>query len=324
MHLSRSRYTVFALLIAASACGGSDDSQPPLLLTEANAPSVAAEALIAASQTSTGAGSPLGGAAAAATRPAHELARRAAHDLMSRGPAAAFDTMTEACAAGGSITTDSSGMSGTVTFNNCQEDANTKINGSLKLTIKTSSGGGSSEVAFSVSVNITVTAGKLTFSESGGYDMVLNLGSADAEFELSGKRLTVSVSGGTVNDKLTLSDFDIDVKADSTVTPAEQSESIDFDIDSTRLKGHIAVATNAPVKQLVGATPAREYPHAGQVVVTGANKSRLQITIAGDETYQPPTGEGQVKLELDSGNGSFAAAIWVSWAALRAEAGGAP
>lgn len=315
-----------ALLIAAgpAGCGGSDDALPPLLLTQSNAPAVAAEALITAGQTTAGAQVPLGGAALTATRAVDGASRRAAQHLMSRATGApiALDTMTAACAAGGTTTTESSSTAATVTYNNCQEDANTKINGTVKLTIKTSSG--SSDFAFSVSVNLTVTAGKLSLSESGGYDLIFKSSSTGSEFELTGKRLTISVTGGTVSDKLTLSDFDIDVKADTSGTPAEQSETIDYDIDSSRLDGHISVMTAPAVTQLLDATPARQFPHAGRILITGAKSSRLQITIAGDETYVPPAGEGQVKIELDTGTGSFAAPIWVNWAMLQSLAGSAP
>jgi hypothetical protein len=45
---------------------------------------------------------------------------------------------------------------------------------------------------------------------------------------------------------------------------------------------------------------------------------RLQVTILGDETFVPPAGEGQIELQLDSGTGSFAPAVWLSWATLSA------
>jgi hypothetical protein len=230
--------------------------------------------------------------------------------------------MTEACAGGGTTTTESTSTTATVTFNNCQEDASTKINGTLKLTIKTTSG--SSDFTFSVSVNLTITAGKLSLSESGGYDMSFKSSTTGSELELTGTRLTISATGGTVTDKLTLSNFDIDVKQDTSATPAESSETIDYDIDSSRLDGHISVVTAPAVTQLLDATPARQFPHAGRILITGAKSTRLQITIAGDETYVPPAGEGQVKIELDTGTGSFAAPIWVSWAMLQSLAGSAP
>ena len=46
------------------------------------------------------------------------------------------------------------------------------------------------------------------------------------------------------------------------------------------------------------------------------------ITILGDESFPPPAGQGQVKLELDAGTGSLGAAVYVSWADLEAAAGG--
>jgi len=323
----RTGQIVVAALLLAAGCGGSDDSQPPLPLTEANAQAVAAEALIAAGQITTGVQTPTGGLPLAATSPMPG-AGRAVQRLMSRATGTlpvAPGSMTEACAAGGSTTTVSSGTSETVTYNNCQEDANTRINGTVKLTIKTSSGGTSSDLSFSVSVNLTVTTGTLSFAESGGYDLHFKLSadpsSSGTELELTGSRLSVSVSGGTAaSDKLTLSNFDIDVKEDLSNTPSQQVETIDYDIDSSRLKGHISVMTNHPVMQILGA----EFPHAGQVLIAGANHTRLQITILGDETSTPPSGQGQVEIELDTGSGTFGAPIWVNWATLKSLVGSTP
>jgi hypothetical protein len=326
----RAGQIIAAALLVAAGCG-SDDSQPPLLLTEANAQAVASEALISAGQTTSGVQTPLGGLAFTAASSLRAADRLAVQRLVSRATAAppvAPGSATEACAAGGSTTTDSSSTSATVTFNNCQEDASTRINGTLKLTIKTSSGGTSSDLSFSVTVNLTITAGALSFAESGGYDLSFKSSSdpnaTGSELELTGNRLTVSVSGGATSDKLTLSNFDVDVKQDLASTPGQQIETIDYDIDSSRLKGHIAVMTNDPVKQILDGAVPHNFPHAGQVLITGATHTRLQITILGDDTYTPPAGQGQVKLELDAGTGAFGAPIWVSWTALAALAGSAP
>jgi archaellin len=340
MYISSSHYMatgrrtgqiVVAALLIAAGCGGSDDSQPPLVLTEANAPAVAAEALITAGQTTSGVQGPLGGLSLAATSPLPGAGRRAVQHLAAGATGAqvaAPGTMTEACAAGGSTTTVSSSTSATVTFSNCQEDASTRINGTLTLTIKTSSGSTSSDLSFSVSVNLTITAGALSFAESGGYDLSLKSSTdpnaSGTELQLTGSHLSVSLSGGAASDKLTLSNFDIDVKQDLSNTPNQQIETIDYDIDSTRLKGHISVMTNDPVKQILDAGIPREFAHAGQVLITGANHTRLQITILGDETFTPPAGQGQVKIELDTGAGSFGAPIWVNWTALKAMVGTAP
>jgi len=326
------------LLVAPAGCGGSDDSQPPLLITQTNAQAVAAEALVATAQTTTGVQQPRGSIVvavpaaavpAALTQAMRGADRRAVERVVARrsrpGPAAA-DTMTEACAAGGTITTNSTDTSATVTFANCRQDANSTMNGSLKYTIKTSSG--STELSLSVSIDLTITVASVSFAESGGYDLTFKSSSGDNssfEFELSGSRLSVSVSkGGTLSDKATLSDFDIDVKQDLSSTPSEVIETVDYDVDSTRLKGHISVMTNDPIKQIADDTAPHQYPHAGQVLVTGASKSRLQITILGDETFTAPAGQGQVKIELDTGSGSFGAAIYANWSDLQVLAGATP
>lgn len=328
MHISSSHYMatsrrtgqiVVAALLIAAGCGGSDDSQPPLVLTEANAQAVAAEALIAAGQTTSGVQSPRGRIV---------IVQRLASRATGKQPAAP-GSMTEACPSGGTTTTNGTTTSATVTFNNCQEDANTRINGTLTYTVNTSGSGGT-PTGFSVSVtaSITVTAGTLSYAESGGYDLTFK-SSADpnapgSEFELTGSHLSTSISGGAVSDKLTLSNFDIDLKQDLSNTPNQQIETIDYDIDSTRLKGHISVMTNDPVKQILDAGIPHEFPHAGQVLITGASHTRLQITILGDETFTPPAGQGQVEIELDAGTGTFGAPIWANWTTLKSLVGSAP
>jgi len=333
-HMAMGRRTgriVVAALLIAAGCGGSDDSQPPLVLTSANAQAVAAETLIAAAQTTNGVQNPLGGLAGAATSPVRGAGLRAAQRLASSATGAqpvAPGTMTEACAAGGTTTTNATTTSATVTYNNCQESATTRINGTLTLTFKTTSGGTSSDFSFSVSVNLTITLGTLSLAESGGYDLTFKSSSdpnaLGSEVALTGSHLSASVSGGPSSDKITLSNFDIDIKQDLTNTPNQQIETIDYDLDSTRLKGHISVTTNTPVAQTLEAGIPHQFPHTGQVLITGANHTRLQITILGDETFTPPAGQGQVEIELDTGTGTFAAPIWVNWTALAQLAGTSP
>jgi hypothetical protein len=68
----------------------------------------------------------------------------------------------------------------------------------------------------------------------------------------------------------------------------------------------------------------RQHPFAGQILISGANHTRLQITILGDETFTPPTGQGQIELQVDPGTGTFGAPIWTRWAERSAVVSTAP
>jgi hypothetical protein len=313
--------SALVLTAAATGCGGSGSSQPPLPLSESNATSVAAEALITTEQSSVTVQLP--GDITTGVAPAlRSLGPDAVQRLtaLATGPQNADGTTTTACDVSGSETFTTAGTTVTVAFDRCVQADGTRIEGTLKLTVQVSTAG-SNQIAMSATVNMTVTQGALSFAESGGYELVLRTAASpadDTEYELSGDSLRVALSvGGTLRDQFALSSFDIVISQQLTSTD-QQVEHFTYELDSTWLAGHIAVMTTQDIKQRIDFVTPRQHPFAGQIMISGANHTRLRITILGDETFTPPAGQGQIELEIDPGSGAFGAPTWTSWSALSA------
>ncbi len=308
-----------ALTAASTGCGGSGNSQPPLPLSESNATSVAAEALITTGQSSFTVQLP-GGFTPGVAAALRSLDPGTVHQLtaLATGPQNADGTMTNPCAAGGTETVTVAGTSTTITFDSCGQDASTRISGTLRFTAQQSS---TSNATLSASFNLTVALGSLSFAESGGYTIAITLASNPSDntaYELTGDSLSVALSvGGKLRDQVTLSDFDIGISVQLTSTD-QQVEHFTYDIDSSWLRGHISVMTTQDLAQVIDAFMPRQYPSAGQILIGGANHTRLQITILGDETFTPPAGQGQIELQIDPGTGAFGAPIWTGWSELSA------
>lgn len=314
-----------ALVLAAASAGcGSGSSQPPLPLSESNAAQVAAEALIATNQSPFTVQLP-GGVTPGVAVALRSLDRGAVQRLaaLAGGPKNADGTMTSACPVSGSTTVTTAGATVTYTFSDCT-DGTTRLDGTLRFTVQQSS---SNQVSLSASLDLTVAVGALTFTESGGYSIAVKAAanpSGSIDYELRGDSLSVSLSvGGTVRDEVTLSSFDIGISLQLTSTE-QLVEHFTYDIDSSRLKGHVTVMTTQDIKQVIDAIMPREHPSAGQILITGANHTRLQVTILGDETFTPPAGQGQIELQVDPGTGTFGAPTWTRWADLSAMVSTAP
>lgn len=315
------RSAAVALAVAATGCSGADSSQPPLPLDEANATAVAAEALITTGQTSFTVQLPSGsipGMAAALRSLDPGAVRRLT--ALATGPQDADGTMTQACPLGGSETITTAGTTVTFTLNNCVQDASTKINGTIRFTVQTSTTG-ANQVSLAASFDYTVTQGVASFTESGGYRVVIRTAenpSDSTEYELTGDRFSLALSvGGKPRDQVTVSNFDLDITTLLTTT-GQQVEHFAYDIDSSWLRGHVTVMTTQDLQQVLDLIMPRQFSFAGQILVTGASHTRLQITILGDETFTPPAGQGQIEIQVDPGTGSFGAPIWTSWSELSA------
>ncbi|MGC2032420.1 MAG: hypothetical protein WA642_20550, partial [Steroidobacteraceae bacterium] len=224
------------------------------------------------------------------------------------------------------VVTSADGMTLTVTFADCSEAAGTSVNGTQTYTDFTlTMTSASDSISANVSDALTIVVGAVNYAEMGDYAFAFAAdktagGAVTTEtFDLSGSSLAVSVSNsGAVSDSVTLTDFDFNFEEDQTVSPHQLYSSLSFILASSRLNGTIVVTTTQEFKQIDDSSVTRRYPYTGQLLITGAAKERLQVTILGDETFVPPAGEGQIELQLDSGSGSFGSPIWLSWATLTA------
>jgi hypothetical protein len=114
-----------------------------------------------------------------------------------------------------------------------------------------------------------------------------------------------------------LSSFDERFSPVPMATVNQGAATVNYTVASSRLGGQLTMTTTATIKQLL---TKQHSPFTGQVLIVGAGNTRLQVTIAGDETYSPPPGQGQLELELDPGTGVFGPPTWTSWAALLTDA----
>jgi len=316
--MSNPRYPILAAAVTLAAAGcGSAPSQPPLPLSETNATSVAAEALITTGQSSFSVQLP-GSVITGGATVLRSLTPRAAGRLtaLATGLQNADGTMTTPCPAGGSATVTTAGSTVMYAFHACVQDASATIDGTLQFTVQQSS---ASQTLLSATFDYTLSAGAIRFAESGGYTIALTTApnpTDSTRYELTGDRFdTVLSVGGTVRDDVTLSHFDIVIDQQLTSTDREVQQ-FTYDVDSSRLAGHVTVMTTQDVTQVIDPIQPTEFPSAGQILVSGANHSRLQITILGDESFTPPAGQGQIELQVDPGTGALGAAIWTSWAEL--------
>ncbi|HET9627062.1 MAG TPA: hypothetical protein VFP84_37140 [Kofleriaceae bacterium] len=292
-------------------CGGGDAS-PTLALSSANSTQVASKVLVDSDSVS-GISIPTAGGSASAFAPlATRALRRAASRVVGVAPGANA-TQTDTCTGGGTITTDSNATPGatsakaTITYAACVEGDAT-LNG--KLTANASVNGTS--ITESATINLTITAGGAKIVESGDFTISFNLDDTlGGSSHITASSLSVAITSPAVTDKITLSDLDIA----TSVVNGESSATESYNVETQQLGGLFSVDTDTPVATASLAL----HPHAGQVTVTGAKNSKLIITVLGDESFTPPAGQDQVKLELDSGDGKLAAAVYVSWAQLESQ-----
>jgi hypothetical protein len=342
-HLTKVKTALLGTLVAGAlaGCGGGGSSTPgtmavagvnsALAIDQNNATATAAEAIVTPTALSSGATAAIS-ATPAAVVPASLSAvdRRVAQSMLPSANArtAGAGTVTIPCAVGGSVSivTAADGMTLTVTFTECSEAAGTSINGTqtyTNFTLTTTSA--SDSISANVTDALTIVVGALSYAEMGDYafafaaDKTAGGVLTTQTFDLSGSSLAVSVSkNGAVSDSVTLSNFNFNFEEDQTVAPHQLYSSLSFTLASTRLNGTIVVTTTQEFKQIDDSSVTRRYPYTGQLLIAGADKQRLQVTILGDETFVPPAGEGQIELQLDSGSGSFGTPIWLSWATLTA------
>jgi hypothetical protein len=200
----------------------------------------------------------------------------------------------------GTIVTDTETTSTTVTFSNCFSNGET-INGTLALTnIATPAAG---ETTGHVSHNLTfVQAGLPTLTSSGDFDIDHTAGTVITD-KLTGGPITVSLD----SDVATISGFTITSSIDT--SSGDRTDSVAGTIGTTAIGGTVTVATPTAFQTVATST----FPHAGQLIITGASNSAVRFTVLGDETA---IGD-QVTLEVDpEGDGTFQAPVGFSWATL--------
>jgi hypothetical protein len=281
----RSNYPIChaaAWLVLVTAGCGSNDRRPSLPITSDNASLIATAVLVDSA----------------------ELGRLSA-ELVVGAP------VTHGCIQGARTTTASS-TARMIELDHCTFMNGEAANGTVTYPLGPDSSG-------SVTVDLMITMGEVNITQSGSHGLVhLTPGAnGDDVFDLTADSLhATSAVGATPRDELTA--FDVHIhETNNVMHPSlfvtQWTES--YQLESVRIGGRFTVATTTT---LVHVSDGSQYPASGELEITGADRSRLLITVAGDELSVPRTGEDFIKLEVDPGTGTLGAARWLSWAALSA------
>ncbi|MFT5665225.1 MAG: hypothetical protein ACI9JR_002632 [Gammaproteobacteria bacterium] len=214
---------------------------------------------------------------------------------------AQFVARVEQCDVGFITIPDTSTGFGTYIFSNCSL-AGITINGSVTI-----SGSGD--------LNGSAFSGSFVFSQfsisGSGVPQTINLnGTLAFSWSIVAAIETGTVSGNysvTVgSNSITVSGLSISYT--SNLSTGENTETVSYTITSSAIGGTVTVATIQPFLSL----DSEPYPRAGQLLITGANGSKLRFTVLG--SGQP---SGQVRIEVDSdGDDVYEDSSEISWATL--------
>lgn len=269
------------LALVTAGCG-SDDRRPSLPITSDNASLIATAVLVDSA----------------------ELGRLSA-ELVLGAP------ITHGCVQGTRATTASS-TARMIALDHCTFMNGEAANGAVMYPLGPDS-------PSSVTFDLTITMGEVNITQSGSHGLVhvAPAPNADDVFDLTADSLhATSAVGATPRDDITA--FDVHIhETNNVVHPSlfvtQWTES--FQLESVRIGGQFTVATKTALRHVWDGS---QYPASGELEITGADHTRLLITVAGDELSVPNTGEDFIKLEVDPGTGTLDAPRWLSWAALSA------
>jgi hypothetical protein len=320
-----SRLTMATLIAALAACGGgggdsgggSGSNPPPasqpVSITSTNADDVAgvgfqsAIGVVDSSSLATGSSASV----ALAARPKSVLGKFTVgltRTLLEaqQSPASVTSAVTVmSCPSGGSYTVNSAddGSAYTVTYNDCYFDPDYRVSGTVTVT-----GIAGDETSFSatVSYNLTIAVtGEPPLTYSGGYSFQYTDHGTTVTATISGSNLTVSDGTNTI----TVSNYSFSY-SENTQTGVTTT-SANLTVASSELGGSVTIETLTPFQTYSYAS----YPHAGVMQITGANGSRLRMTVNGNELYAPAN--QQVRLEIDAnGDGAYETTTFRSWAEI--------
>jgi len=321
-------YRQFAALLFAFlwGCGGGGSGggggpagltpppSAPVSVTAANATRVAATALKpavggGALATAGGLETTAAPQARAVTRALLAVARDSKTQLSASQSVVGAAAQTVQCPYGGSVTRDISadGTSGTFTYNACSFVPGETISGSVSVTgVSAASDGSHFSGNFRVDITFTVT-GFAPLRIVGDFSIVedCNTSTQDCTRSFTGSSLGAQQGNETwFITSFTITEAFVSSTQTTTITA-------NYTVSSTALNGSVTVVTTTPLQILASA----RHPHAGVVVATGANNSKVRLTVLGSD----PTAPGQVRIEVDAdGDNTYESSTLYSWSTLDA------
>lgn len=320
--LNRSGFCFIAalsLVAGLAGCNGGDSYSggggvtlptTPVTITTTNAPAVAGAMI----DTVTGTMSlPTGVQTAAPAAPtvittAKMIARLGAslaQQTGSQGSAPAAVTgavITINCLVSGTETiTDTSATSATATFTNCSDVAGVTISGTLSLSNFTSNAGIDSMDAV-YNLTITTTSPPNTATATGDMHIVINTNTF--AMTVSGTSLTLANTNAALGN-VGMQNYSFSFDSTGTVT------AMTFTFASSVIGGTASFTLTSPF----GSTSISSlFPSSGAGVITGANSTKLRMTVLGDETAAV---NSQVQLELSTDNGAtYGTPMLYTWAEI--------
>jgi hypothetical protein len=209
------------------------------------------------------------------------------------------------CDISGQVTIDPS--TGSIIYNNCQDFPDVITNGSILITINAEDPADPNNLSGTFSANLQITvSGFPVVRFTGGFSFTINLTGSVEKVTITGSSLIRidPMQADAMTNFILVSTFD-----PSTGT----TTNVDFTLASTAIGGVIVFDTleSSPFHTHLF----RIHPHTGEADITGANGTRLHITVMGDETLIPA--ENQVQIGTDTnGDGVIDTTNTYSWAQL--------
>jgi hypothetical protein len=321
----------------SSGSGGGSSTQAKVSISTTNQSTIANTAINSAAQSVSGSGLSLVGGVQTTGTPIddhvlNKLAdfafnKIAEHESTPLSVTGVTTVVSPNPCTSGNITYDTDGTSAnnyaytyfTVSYNNCVSGTGSSAitqSGTVSLSNLTITKNGSAITGISATFtfNWTISNASNTAGIYGGFTI--------ASTGINSISRRDSISGTSLNFKLnaqyeTLSNFAFVSTYNNTITPHGYSDTVDYSFASDVILAGFDFHTVIPLVRTVVTGVVQTYPSSGQVVISGANSTRLRVTLlATSGSNVAGTSSGLVSLELDQGTGTYGTAVNRTWAQL--------